>query len=463
MKKISIVCVSFLIAFSLAMSSLHSEAVAQHGNAVLSKDVSFPKQFTLLEFFNLVSEASQTRFVAPGNEANDLTKKLNAAFANRQYKLKEVIEKYLAISGLAGYGEDSLSVIEAPFLGTSPDAEKINEQVEAQLKISSAALKLVSSLSKEQVEQMYAQGYVGVDWLTPEQRPIYVDFVRQTGLSYQLTKKESSALTDTDILAQPFKFYFSFTASFSVEEPGRGATSWIGLYDYGTGLIWNPLVPNSDSRVTTTHLLLREGKSFIRTVADEVQPSTKEVNFEKGQVLTARVVLDLIQKATGRKIVVDKRLAGNKLQQSKIVLSRGRYTIAELIKSVPATIGAELRPVGEILYLGQGDSLGRRRRQGQLAPQVEKAQQLLRRLPPLAGGIPFFSVMFDQRRVLPFLKLLDVQKIYIRERIKNELIPDYEKYDLNKSQVHFADTIWFSGVHGKPNEGPLLRVNVQIW
>lgn len=431
-----------------------STVEAQDDPDSTEKRFTFPSQFSTIEFFDLLSQAAAKRFVA-SVEDGEVIKKLNSSYANRNFSLQEAMEKYLDLTNASGYVQGELIVIEAPFLGASPDEIKRDKLISTKLIDAVAAMNLISSLSEDQVSQMYLQGYVDATWLKPEQKTAYLKFVRPLGIFDQ---KE-----DEEILKSSFKFYFSYTASLSISKPDKTGTPWVGIYNYGTGLIWRPLAPPTDQSLLKTRSL--DGFSpKVLLIADAKSLSSQSVvKFERTQVLSAQAALKLIEKSTGKDIVFDKRVTNEKLAEAKIVISQGNYTPEELIAAIPAAIGAELRPLGKVLFLGPGDSLGKNRRQTELVPQVKSAQQLLRRLPPPSSVTPFFPYFFDQRKTVAFKKLSKAQQIYVRSRLKNALSENISDATLEDSEVYFANTMWFTGVYGDIYKDPIQTTIVQLW
>ena len=445
-----------------AVTIVKTPVFAQDTTTNLDNTILFPERFSLVDFFQVLAQASGSRVIAPGNDTDDLTQKLNAEFGGRRLAIRGILEKYFAVSGLAGYSQDSLVVMEAPFLGGSSDATKTDKAIQEQIVRSTPALELIASLNEAQIKQMYQDSYVGADWLTPEQKPLYVEFIRQNHFLNRLKDKPDDVLSAEDIFKAPYRFFFSLTASFSVEEPGKNSTMWIGLYDYGRGLIWNPLVPSLENPSAVKRTTFNSSSDRVFFIADETPPPAPELKFDQTRILSVREALNLIEKASGKKIIADKRLTEEKLQQAQVIISQGRYTTEELRQSVPAVIGAELRSVGDSLYLGEGDSLGLQWRQSRIVPQVQKARQVLQRLPDPSSAVPFFPYLFDQRRIVDFSKLEDYQKTYIRARLKNDNTRGYDEIDLDKSRIHFANTMWFSGAYGTPPDS-VMTMTAQIW
>lgn len=414
----------------------------------LDKRVSLPARIASVEeLFAALAQNASVRIIAPAQSTETLLAKLNESFSSRTLSVREVLRIYGELSGLRWQQAGSLQFFESPPKGLS-----LAPTSSLSSAITLAGFELIGSLTHEQVDQMYANDYVTTAWLTSSQRRLYVDFVRKSQVFDDFTKPAASKLGEEAILKLPVRLFFSYCASFEIRKPDGSETDWIGAYDYGRGLLRYPPNPKRDKPACVD-----AGVNPLLMCPDllGVEPSQqKPVEISKTQVVTLKDAAGLMAKA-GRDLQVDRRL-----QEMKIVITKGTYSVEELMKAIPLTTGTSVRSLGGLLFLAGRDrdiAAQREKELDQVAAKVQKPLQRLR----LSEAVPFFRSVFVDRTTVAFSRLDETEQEFIRERLQNDLAR--EKLDLGRCEVSFAETIWFEGFFGDPTTPGAEFFTFQIW
>ena len=412
-----------------------------------------PAQFGATQFYDVLAQATDARIVAPVPNAEQLAQ-LNQKFGARELTLKEIVPLYQEIVGYKfsnSTGDGNLIKVRLPDEMIYP-ARQVDENY-------AAFLRLLVALSPAQIEQMYLQNGLTVQDLTPAQIPLYLE-ARQKNANVAMVLGDNKPLTDEQILAQKVRFRFAFqaVALFTDDE----ALPSLSLFDYGTGLIWDPLVP-ADTKKFEKYFeqgTMVEGTATPAklVVADLAKAINTPLDFAQTQTTTLNQMLYQIGRTTGQPVAIGAGLKSKKLSATPIIITAGNYKSGELTDAVAATAGLEFG------FLNNAPTLTRRRPQqpiSQLPPLVEAAQQKLRRLSLESSGLPFFAERFERQSV-SYQYLSGAEKFYLKAKLLNEQTEGYDKIDLSKHTFRFKNQLYFIGQTGDRNT-PFVTSSLQLW
>lgn len=418
----------------------------------LNAKIALPAQFTAVQFFDALAKSVNTRFVVPIPDKDQLTQ-LNQLFGGRERRFPEIAGQYMEIVGYR-------------FSNSTPSADLITVRLPDETlypvlpveKNSEPFLRLLVALSPAQIDQMYLRGYLTTQDLTPAQTPLYLEAVRANSNVSNLLPTGDKPPTDAQILAQPLHFRFAFqaTALFTDDE----AWPWLAVFDYGTGLIWNPLV-GTDTKALATAASERPSPAMGQTqtvgdTSDKARATT--VDYPQTQATTVGAAFDTIEQKLGQTLVFDANLYPKRLRATPIVISAGRYNAGELLTAASASAGLESRFYNDVPTL---ELRPPQQPMSQLPPLVEQSQQKLRRLSLLSVELPFHPSRFE-RQTVRFSELSGAEKFYLQARLLNEYTEGYDKIDLSKHTFRFANQLLFIADSGGP-DSPFVTSILQLW
>ena len=330
---------------------------------------------------------------------------------------------------------------------------------DARRKRYAAFLRLADALSPEQIEQMNRQNGLTVGDLTPAQSALYLE-ARRANPNVKFVLNEKKPLTDAQITVQGVRFRFAFqaVALFTDDE----ALPELPLFDYATGLIWDPLVA-ADTKKFEKYF--NEGTMVAGTasparpaVADLARAINTPLQFERTQTTTFNQRLYQIGRATGQPIAVEASVRSKKLSATPIIVTSGSYKTGELTDAVAASVGLKFG------FLNNVPTLTKRRPQppvSQLPPLVESVQGKLRRLSLESSGLPFDEERFDGADV-GYDYLSGAEKFFLRTKLLNEQTEGYDQIDLSKHTYRFTNQLFFIGQTGDLNS-PFVTSTLQLW
>ena len=411
----------------------------------------FFTQFDASQFFDALAKATKARIVAPAPDAKQLAK-LNQSLGGKTLTLEEIAPLYQSAVGydLANVAGDLIKVrLPDALLYPTPTLDENY----------AAFLRLADALSPAQIEQMNLQSGLTVQDLTPAQSALYLE-ARRKNANVAYVLGDNKPMTDEQILAQPVRFRFAFQAKalFTDDE----ALPSLALFDYGTGLIWNPLVGADTKKFekffnqgTMVEGTATPGKPIV---ADMAKAMNTPLNFEQRQTTTFNQLLYKIGKATGQPVAIGAELKSKKLSATPILITAGNYKTGELTDAVAASVGLQFG------FLNGVPTLTKRRAEqpiSQLPPLVEAAEQKLRRLPLENSGLPFSADRFE-RKSIGYEYLSGAEIFYLRAKLLNENTEGYDKIDLSKHTFRFANQLLFIGQTGDRNT-PFVTSSLQLW
>ena len=415
--------------------------------------IALPAQFGATQFYDVLAQATDARIVAPIPNAEQLAQ-LNQKLGARELTLKEIVPLYGEIVGYnfsKPTGDGNLIKVRLPDEMIYP-TKTIDEKY-------AAFLRLLAALTPAQIERMYLQNGLTVQDLTPAQSALYLE-ARQKNTNVAMVLGDNKPLTDEQILAQKVRFRFAFqaVALFTDDE----ALPSLPLFDYGTGLIWDPLVA-ADTKAFEKffdHGTMVEPSlvSAVIATGDRAKAFGAPLDFEQTQTTTLGAMLDQIGRATGQTIAFDRGLNVRKLRQTPLLVSAGAYNASELTVAVAATAGLEFG------FLNDVATLVRRQPQepiSQLPPLVVEAQQKLRRLSLESSGLPFAPDRFEGKSIGSD-SLRGAEKFYLQTKLLNENTEGYDKIDLSKHTFRFANQLYFIGQTGD-RDTPFVTSSLQLW
>lgn len=429
-------------------------ARAQTPQSALNLDakVVLPTQFSAAQFYDALAKATGARIVAPIPNAKRLAE-MNLALGGRELSAKEVARQFndIAEIGLSNSTGGNLVTARIPDETLYPTREVD--------KTSKPFLDLLLSLSREQIDKMYLSGTLTPDDLTAPQRSLYVT-ARRTGISDNFPfAQNDKPLSDEQILAQPLRFRFALQAQMNFLDDEALPT--VPLFDYGTGLVWDALVPMdtktlrgaADNQIATAVGATQVGAAQL--AVDKAAP----LEFAQTQTTTLGKALDMVETATGQKLTFDARFEPKRLSARPVVISAGYYSPDELLQALAASVGLQRQWHNNRAVL---ELRAPQKPISQLPPQVETAQQKLRRLSPdSTTAWPFFGSRFS-KKYAGLEELTDGERFFIRAHLLNENTEGYDKIDLSKGRVRFSDTLYFIGQSGGPNT-PFVTSIIQIY
>lgn len=407
-----------------------------------------------MEFFDALAKAVNTRFVVPMPDKNQLVQ-LNARFGGRERKFSDIAGQYMEIVGY-------------PFSNSTREIDLIKVRLPDEMiypvkpidENYAAFLRLLAALSTDQINQMYLQNGLTVKDLTPAQIPLYLE-ARHKNANVAFVLGDNKPLTDEQILAQPVRFSFAFQAKalFTDDE----ALPSLALFDYGTGLIWDPLV-GADTKAFEKAAYEQDATSATpvgqinKTSNSSEKANATTLDYPQTRATTVGAALDDIGSKIGQTIVFDGELYARKVRATPIIISAGAYRADELLDAIGASFGAQS------VFRNDVPTLEKRLPQkpiSQLPPLVEQAQEKLRQLSFNAAGLPFLSSRFERKQTL-YSELNGTERFYLRAKLLNENTEDYDKIDLSKHTFRFADQLLFIGETGGPDV-PFVSSSLQLW
>ena len=415
--------------------------------------VVLPARWSATQFFDALAKATNARIVAPLPDDKQLAQ-LNRNLDGQALTLQEIAPLYQKSLGyeLTNLGGRSdLIGVRLPDALIYPTLS-LDERY-------AAYLRLLVALSPAQIERMYLRDGLTVEDLTPAQRPLYLEARRKNeNVSYVLGANKP--LSDQQILAQTVRFRFAFqaVALFTDDE----ALPTLALFDYGTGLAWDPLVGADTKKLESLFdegTMVKEVPTPAKQAAGDVSKALNTpVGFGQTQATTLGAALDQIGRASGQTVAFGAGLNARRLRATPLVISGGNYKAGELTAAVAASAGLEFG------FLNNVPTLTRRRPQqpiSQLPPLVDQAQQKLRRLPLRGSGLPFSQDRFDGKEV-SYDYLSGAEKFFLRAKLLNENTKGYDEIDLSKHSFRFANRLYFIGKTGSLNS-PFVTSSLQIW
>ena len=415
--------------------------------------IALPAQFDAPQFFDALAKAAGIRIVAPIPNANQLAQ-LNQKLGGQTLTLQEIVPVYQETLGYNLAPPTAKSNLVSVRL---PDELIYPRQAVSENYV--AFLRLLAALSSAQIEQMNLQNGLTVQDLTPDQTALYLD-ARRKNENVAMVLGDDKPLTDAQILAQKVRFRFAFQAvAVFTDDAVFGG---LPLFDYSTGLIWNPLVAADTKKLEK---YFDEGTMVAGTasparpaVVDLARAMNTPFNVAQTQTTTIGAMLDQIGRATGQTVAFGEGANAERLRATPVVVSSGAYKTGELTFAVAATAGLEFG------FLNGTPTLNPRRPQqpiSQLPPLVEGAQQKLRRLSLPASGLPFSEDRFDGKEV-KYDYLTGAEKFYLRTKMLNENTDGYDQIDLSKHTFRFANQLLFIGQSGDI-DSPFVTSSLQIW
>ncbi len=425
-------------------------ACAQTPQSALNLDakVVLPAQFSVAQFYDALARATGARIVAPIPNSKRLAE-MNLALGGRELSAKEIARQFndiaeIGLSTSTGGGNLVTARIPDETLYPTPAVDKTNQPF----------LDLLLSLSREQIDKMYLNGTLTPDDLTAPQRSLYLT-ARRTGSGNFPVTRDDKPLSDEQILAQPLRFRFALQATMNFVDDEALPT--VPLFDYGTGLVWDALVPMD----TKTPRFAADNQVATAVGAAQLAVNKKAAPLEWTQTQTTPLgkSLDIIEAATGQKLTFDARFEPKRLRARPVVISAGHYSPDELLEALAASVGLQCQWGNNSAVL---ELRAPQKPISQLPLQVETAQQKLRRLSPVwTTAWPFFSSRFS-KKYARLEELTNAESFFIRSRLLNENTEGYDKIDLSKGRVRFSDTLYFIGRSGGPNT-PFITSSIQIY
>ena len=415
--------------------------------------VTLPAQFDAPQFFDALAKAANIRIVAPLPDEKQLAQ-LNQKLGGQTLTLKEIVLFYQETLGYnlsTPTEKNNLVNVRLPDEMIYP-RQSIDENY-------AAFLRLLAALSPAQIERMNLQNGLTVEDLTPEQVTLYLE-ARRKNANVKMVLGDDKPLTNAQILAQPVRFRFAFqaVALFADDE----SLPALPLFDYTTGLIWNPLVAADTKKFekyfdegTMVEPSAMPAKVAVAGLAKAINTP---LNFAQIQTTTIGAMLDQIERASGQTIAFGEETNANRLRATPIIVAAGAYKTGELTFAVAACAGLEFG------FLNNVPTLVFRRPQqpiSQLPPLVEAAQQKLRRLSFQQSGLPFTEDRFDGKEI-DYKYLSGAEKFFLRTKLLNEQTEGYDKIDLSKHSFRFANQLFFVGQTDDLN-APFVTSSLQLW
>ena len=202
----------------------------------LDAKVELPTQFSATQFFDALAKTTGARVVVPMPNEKQLAQ-LNRILGGQTLTTKEISPIY---EKTLGYDLSNVAPGSSVIVVRLPDEMVYPRQTIGENY--AAFLRLLMALSPAQIERMNLQNGLTVEDLTPTQIPLYLD-ARQKNANVALVMREDTTpLTDAQILAQKVRFRFAFQA-IAIFTPDDQVFGGLPLFDYATGLLWDPLVP----------------------------------------------------------------------------------------------------------------------------------------------------------------------------------------------------------------------------
>ena len=296
--------------------------------------VALPAQFSAAQFFDALAKAANARIVAPLPGDTQLARLRQTAGA-QTLTVKQIFPLYEQAMGYrfsnSNFDGDLIKVrLPDETIYPTPPVDQRYQPF----------LRLLLALSREQIDQMYLRGTLSAQDLTPAQIPLYLE-ARRKNPNVAFGAADEKSLTDAQILAQPLRFRFAFTATASL--PDNEQVWPLGLYNYGTGLIWDPLVGANTKALQDAAfkpISAPAGQTYTVGVTSE-QSRLVVLEFPQTQATTVGAAFDAVEQKLGQKIVFDASLDPQKLRAQPVVISAGRYRADELMTAVAASVGLD--------------------------------------------------------------------------------------------------------------------------
>ncbi len=420
----------------------------------LDAKVALPAKFSAPQFFDALAKATNVRFVAPVPGGEQLAQ-LNQKMGGKTLTFPEIVPLYEQTLGYRFSSSQSDGYVVKVRL---PD-----EMIYPTFSIrenKADFLRLLVELSPDQINRMYLQGGLTVKDLTPAQTQMYLELRRKNarGVFYRLGDK---TLTDAEMLAQPVRLSFSFEAvALFINDEALPA---LPLFDYGTGLIWNPLV-STDTEAFAKTAYERDkakhtpiGQTNTSSISSDKARATM-LEYPQTSVTTVGAALKQIEDGLDQTVVFDSSLVARQVRATPIIISAGRYRADQLFEGVGESVGAKS------VFYDDVPTLEKRAPQqqiSQLPPLVEAAQGKLQRLSLRSAGLPFLPSRFERPQTF-YSELFGSELIYLRAKLLNENTKGYDQIDLSKHTYRFANQLYFTSRSGDINT-PFITSSVQIW
>ena len=418
--------------------------------------VTFPTQFSALQFFDALADGTNARIVAPVPSDAQLAQ-LRAKMGGRTLTPPEIwplYEQALGYRFATSQFEGDLVKVRLPDEMIYP-TQTVDENY-------AAFLRLLVALSPAQIERMNLQNGLTVEDLTPEQIPLYLDARRKNANVAMVLSEDTTPLTDAQVLAQKVRFRFAFQAV-AIFTPDDEVFGGLALFDYTTGLVWDPLV-GADTKALEKSAY-EENAAFATPVGQINKSSNSSeksratlLDYAKTHATTVGATLDDIEAKLGQTIVFDDDSRLRKVRATPIVVSAGVYHADELLDVVGASVGLQL------VFLNDLPTLKKRPPQqpiSQIPPLVEQGQAKLRRLSLQSSGVPFTPDRFDGKTV-KYETLSGIEKFYLRAKLLNENTEGYDAIDLSKYTYRFENRLFFIGQTNDIDE-PFVTSSLQLW
>ena len=416
--------------------------------------ITLPAQFSAPQFFDALADATNARIVAPVPDDAQLAQ-LRARMGGKTLTPPEIwplYEQTLGYRFANSHFDGEFITVRLPDEMIYP-TKTISEN-------KAAFLRLLVAFSPEQINRMYLQGGLTVEDLTPEQTRLYLEALRKSADVYYVTGS-NKPLSDEQMLAQPVRFSFSFeaVALFTDDE----SLPSLPIFDYSTGLIWNPLV-GANTNAFAKDAYARDvaartpiGTTLTASISSEKARATT-LDYAQTQATTVGAALDAIAAKLGQTIVLDSEFYAPRARATPIVISAGRFRADELLDAIASCIGAQS------VFRNDAPTLEKRAPQqpiSQLPPLVAEAQNKLQRLSLRSAGLPFLPSRFERRQTL-YSELTGSEELYLRAKLLNENTDGYDQIDLSKHTFRFVNRISFTGQTGSI-DAPFITSTMQIW
>lgn len=416
--------------------------------------IALPAQFSATEFFETLARATGTRVVAPLPGDAQLIQ-LNQRFGGRELTFSQFAQLYEATLNYSlskSRGDANLTQVRLPDEMIYP-VRPIRES-------SAPFLRLLVALSPAQIERMYLQNGLTAQDLTSAQIPLYLE-VRRTNAISNFLKIGEKPPSDAEILAQPLRFSFAFqaVALFTDDE----SLPSLSLFDYGKGLIWDPLV-STDTKAFAKAAYERSaarltpvGQIDTSSISSEKARATT-LDYPQTRATNVGAALDALEAELGQTVVFDGTLFPRRVRAVPIIISAGRYHADEMLDALAASVGAQSRFYNDVPTLEKRPP---QQPMSQMPPLVEQSQQKLQRLSLQSAGLPFFPMRFERPQTL-YSELWGSEILYLHAKLLNENTKGYDEIDLSKHTFRFANEFYFIGRSGGPNS-PFVTSSLQLW
>jgi hypothetical protein len=281
------------------------------------------------DLLSRLSEATGLCFIAPGYPDAALPDTVARNLAGRRITAGSALEVLESGDRWTARVEGSACVLaHGPIRLSSSASDPARARI-------MSGLNLMRSLTPQQVDKMYATGFVTTDWLLPSQKALYIDFMQRNAAYQDLTQTQAQP-TPAEVWRLPVRFLFSYDATFKLVNPGgpNEDSEGIGVFDYGRGL--TPRTEASASRAG--------GRERVCGFRSAPAPN---VTIPVTQSLTLSDAIAMLSRSIGCRVIADRRVP-----LLRVVVTKGTYPRDALVDGIAAACGLEARHVGNTVFFG---------------------------------------------------------------------------------------------------------------